>query len=93
MARMNPQAINFKKSPSAVPATITPPSTLALRTTVPLHAAQQRESAAGDHRGDDCKEAAMDVDIVASIQERLASITSEAAGHCRRDDTLQSKDL
>ena len=40
MARMNPQAITFKESPSAVPATVTPPSTSALRTTVPLHAAQ-----------------------------------------------------
>ena len=40
MAKMNPQAITFKESPFAVPATVTPPSTLALRTAVPLHAAQ-----------------------------------------------------
>ena len=40
MARMNPQAISFKESPSAVPATATPPSTSALRTVVPLHATQ-----------------------------------------------------
>ena len=40
MARMNPQAISFKESPSAVPATVTRPSTSALRTAVPLHATQ-----------------------------------------------------
>ena len=40
MARMNSQAISFKESPSAVPTTVTRLSTLALRTTVPLHAAQ-----------------------------------------------------
>ena len=39
MARMNPQAISFEASPSAVPATVTPPSTSALLTAVPLHAA------------------------------------------------------
>ena len=95
MARMNPLAISFKESPSAVLATVTPPSTSALRTAVPLHAAQQIESAAGDHRGDDRREAAtgMDVDIVASTQEPPASITSGAAGHRRGDDTLQSRDL
>ena len=95
MARMNPQAISSEASPSAVPATVTPPWTAALRTAVPLHAAQQTESAAGDHRGDDRREAAtgMDVDIVASTQEPPASITSEAAGHRRGNDTLQSRDL
>ena len=40
MARMNRQAISFKESPSAVPATVTRSSTSALRTAVPLHAAQ-----------------------------------------------------
>ena len=40
MARMNPQAISFKESPSAVLTTVTPPSTSTLCTTVPLHAAQ-----------------------------------------------------
>ena len=62
---------------------------------MPLHAAQQTESAAGDRRGDDRREAAtgMDVDIVASTQEPPASITSGAAGHRRGDDTLQSKFL
>ena len=35
MARMNPQAISFKESPFAVPATITRPSTSALRTAGP----------------------------------------------------------
>ena len=39
MARMNPQAISSEAFPSAVPATVTPPSTSALRTAVPLHAA------------------------------------------------------
>ena len=94
MAGMNPQAISFKESLSAVPATVTPPSTSALRTAVPLHAAQQTESAAGDRRGDDRREAAtrMNVDIVASTQEPPASITSRAAGHHRRDDILQSRD-
>ena len=83
MARMNPQAMNFKESPSAVPATITPPSTLALCTAVPLHVAQQTELVAGDCRGNDRREAAsgIDVDIVASTQEPPASITSGAAGH------------
>ena len=95
MARMNLQAISFKESPSVVPATVTRPSTSALCTAVPLHAAQQTKSAAGDRRGDDRRKAAtgMDVDIVASTQESRASITSGAAGHCRGDDTLQSKDL
>ena len=90
MARMNMQAITFKESPSAVPATVTPPSTSALCTAVPLHAAQQIESTAGDCRGDDRREAAtrMDVDIVASTQEPPASITSGAARHRRGDDTL-----
>ena len=70
MARMNPQAISFKESPFAVPATVTSPSTSALRSVVPLHATQQIESAVGDRRGDDRREAAtgMDVDIVASTQ-------------------------
>ena len=51
--------------------------------------------AAEDRRGDDHREAAtgMDVDIVASTQEPLASITSGAAGHRRGNDTLQSRDL
>ena len=40
MARMNPQAISSEASPSAIPATVTPPWTSALCTTVPLHAAQ-----------------------------------------------------
>ena len=95
MARMNPQAISFKESPSAVPTTVTPPSTSSLRTTVPLHASQQTESAVADRRGDDRREAAtgMDVDKVASTQEPPTSITSGAARHCRRDDTLQSRDL
>ena len=95
MARMNPQAISFKESPSAIPAIVTPPLTSALHTVVPLHAAQQTESAAGDRRGNDCREAAtgMDVDIVESTQEPPASITSGAAGHRRGDDTLQSRDL
>ena len=95
MARMNPQAISSEASPSAVPATVTPPSISPLRIVVPLHAAQQTESAVGDRRGDDRREAAigMDVDIVVSTQEPLASITSEAAGHRRGDDTLQSRDL
>ena len=95
MARMNPQAISFKESPSAVLATVTRPSTSTLCTTVPLHAAQQTESATGDRRGDDRREAVigMDVDIVASTQEPPTSITSRAAGHRRGDDTLQSKDL
>ena len=95
MARMNPQAISSEASSSAVPATVTPPSTSSLPTAVPLHVAQLTESAAGDRRGDDRREAAigMDVDIVASTQEPPASITSGAAGHRRGDDTLQSKDL
>ena len=95
MARMNPQAISSEASPSVVPATVTPSLTLAPCTTVPLHAAQQSESATEDRRGDDCREAAtgMDVDIVASTQEPPASITSGAAGHRRGDDTLQSTDL
>ena len=95
MARMNPYAISFKESLSAIPAIVTPPSTSALRTAMPLHAAQQTESAAEDRRGDDRREAAtgMDVDIVASTQEPPASITSRAVGHRRGDDTLQGKDL
>ena len=95
MARMNPQAISFKESPSTIPAIVTPPSTSALRTAVPLHVAQQIESAAEDRRGDDRREAAtgMDVDIVASTQEPLASITTGAARHHRGDHTLQSRDL
>ena len=95
MARMNPQAISFRESPSAVPATVTPPSTSTLRTAMPLHAAQQTESAAGDRRGDDRREAAigMDVDIVASTQEPPTSITSGATGHRRGNDTLQRRDL
>ena len=95
MARMNPQAISSEASPVAVPATVTPPSTSSLPTAVPLHVAQQIKSAAGDHRGDDHREAAtgMDVDIVASTREPPASITSGVAGHRRGDDTLQSRDL
>ena len=95
MARMNPQARSSEASPSAVPATVTPPSISPLHIAVAPHAAQQTESAAADRRGDDRREAAtgMDVDIVASTQEPPASITSGAAGHRRGDDTLQSKDL
>ena len=95
MARMNPQAISSEASPSAVRATVTSPSTSSLPTAVPLHAAQHTESAAKDRPGDDRREAAtgMDVDIVASTQEPLASITSGAAGHRRDDNTLQSIDL
>ena len=90
MAKMNPQAISSVASPSAVLATVTPPSTSALHTAMPLHAAQQTESAAEDHQGDDRREAAtgMDVDIVASTEEPPASITSGASGHRRRDDTF-----
>ena len=95
MARMNPHAISSETSLSAVPTTITSPSTLALRTAVPLHAAQQTKSAAGDHRGNNRREAAtgMDVDIVASTQEPPASIMSGVVGHRRREDTLYSRDL
>ena len=95
MARMNSQAISFEASLSAVPATVTPLSISPLRIAVALHAAQQTESTAVDHRGDNRREAAtgMDVDIVASTQEPPASITSGAAGHRRGDDTLQSRDL
>ena len=95
MAKMNPQAISSEASPSVVPKTVTPRSTLALRTAVPLHAAQKTKPAAGDRRGDDRREEAigMDVDTVASTQEPLASIMSGAAGHCRGDDTLHSRDL
>ena len=95
MARMNLQAISSEASPSAVPATITPPSISPLRIAVAPHAAQQIESVAADRRGDDRKEAAtgMDVDIVASTQKPPASITSRAAGHRRGDDTLQSRAL
>ena len=95
MARMNPQARSSEASPSAVPATVTPPSISPLRIAVAPHAAQQTESAVADRRGDDRREAAtgMDVDIVASTQEPPASITSGAAGHRRGDDTLQSRDL
>ena len=95
MARMNSQVRSSKASPSSVPATVTPSSTSALRTAVPLHAAQQTESTAGDHRGDDHREAEtrMDVDIVASTQEPPASITFGAAGHHLGDDSMQSKDL
>ena len=95
MARMNPQAISSKASPSAVPAAVTPPSISPLRIAVAPHAAQQTESAAADRRGDDRREAmtGMDVDIVASTQEPPASITSGAAGHCQGNDTLQSRDL
>ena len=62
---------------------------------MPLHSAQQTQSAANDRRGYDRREATigMDVDIVASTQEPAASITSGAAGHRRHDDTLQSRDL
>ena len=90
MARMNPQAISFEASPSAVPATVTPPSISPLCIAVAPHATQQIESAVADPRGDDRREAAtrMDVDIVASTQEPPASITSGAAGHRRGDDTL-----
>ena len=95
MARMNPQAISSKASPSAIPATVTTPSISSLRIAMAPHAAQQTKSTAADRRGDDRREAAtgMDVDIVASTQEPLASITSGAAGHRRGDDTLQSRDL
>ena len=95
MARMNPQAISSKGSPSAVPATVTPLSISPLRIAVAPYAAQQIESAAADRRGDDRREAAtgMDVDIVASTQKPPASITSGAARHRRGDDTLQSRDL
>ena len=95
MARMNLQAISSEASPSVVPATVTPPSISPLRIAVAPHAAQQTESAAADRLGDDRREAAtrMDVDIVASTQEPLASITSGAAGHRRGNDTLQSRDL
>ena len=95
MARMNPQAISSEASLSAVPATVTSPSTSAFRTAVPLHAAQQTESIVGDRRGDNRREAAtgMDVDVVASTQEPPTSITSGAAGHRRGDDTLQNTDL
>ena len=48
MARMNPQAISSEASPFAVPATVTPLLTSSLPTAVPLHAAQQTESAAED---------------------------------------------
>ena len=95
MARMNPHAISFKESLSAIPAIVTSPSKSALPTTMPLHVAQQTESETEDLRGDDPREAAtgMDVDIVASTQEPAASIMSGAAGHRRGDDTLQIKDL
>ena len=68
MARMNPQARSSEASPSAVPATVTPPSISPLCIAVAPHAAQQTESPAADRRGDDRREAAtgMDVDIVAS---------------------------
>ena len=90
MARMNPQAISSEASPSAVPATVTPPSISPLRIVVAPHAAQQTKSVATDRRGDDRKEAAtgMDVDIVVSTQEPPTSITSRAAGHRRGDNTL-----
>ena len=95
MARMNPLAISSEASPSAVPATVTPPSTSSLPTAVPLHATQQTVSAVGYRRGDDRREAAtgMDVDIVASTQEPPVSIMSGVAGHRRSEDTLQSRDL
>ena len=95
MARMNPEAISSEASPSAVPATVTPPSISPLRIAVAPHAAQQTKSAAADRRGDDRREVAngMDIDIVASTQDPPASITSGAAGHRRGDDTLQSRDL
>ena len=62
---------------------------------MPLHAAQQIESAAAHHRVDDRREAAtgMEVEIVASTQEPPASITTGAAGHCRLDDTLIRSDV
>ena len=68
MARMNPQAISSEASSSAVPATVTPSTTSALQTAVPLHATQQTKSAAEDRRSNDRREEAtgMDVDIVAS---------------------------
>ena len=68
MARMNPQGISSEASPSAVPATVTPPSISPLRIAMALHAAQQTEFAAVDRRGNDRREVAtgMDVDIVAS---------------------------
>ena len=93
MAWMNPQAITFKESPSAVPATIIPLSTSGLRTAVPLYAAQQTKSAAED--GNNRREVVtgMDVDIVASTQEPPASITFGAARHHRGNDTLRSIDL
>ena len=95
MARMNPQARSSEVSLSSVPATVTPLLTSSLRTAVPLHYAQQTESAPTDRRVNDCREAAtgMEVDIVASTQEPPTSIMSGAAGHRRRDDTLQSRDL
>ena len=95
MARMNPQAISFKESPSTIPTTVTSPSISALPTAVSLHSVQQIESVAEDRRGDDHREAAtgMDVDRVASTQEPAASVTSGAAGYRRGDETLQSKDL
>ena len=95
MARMNPQAISSEASPSAVPATVTPPSISPLRIAVAPHATQQTEFAAADRRRNDRREAAtgMDVDIVASTQEPPASITSGAAGHRRGDDTMHSRDL
>ena len=95
MARMNPQAKSSEASPSAISATVTPPSISPLRIAVAPHAAQQTESAAANRRGNDRREAAteMDVDIVASTQEPPASITSGVAGHHRGDDTLQSRDL
>ena len=91
MARMNPQAISSEASPSAVPASVSPPSISPLRIAVAPHVAQQTESAAADRRGDDRREAAtrMDIDIVASTQEPPASIASGAAGHRRGDDTLE----
>ena len=95
MARMNPQAISSEASPSAEPATVTPPSISPLRIAVAPHVAQQTKSTAADHRGNDRREAAtgMDVDIVVSTQEPLASITFGAAGHPRGNDTLQCRDL
>ena len=95
MPRMNPQARSSEASPCAIPATVTPPSTSSLPTAVPLHVAQQTESAVENRRGDDRREATtgMDVDIVVSTQEPPASITSWAAGHRRGYNTLQSTDL
>ena len=95
IAKMNPQAISSEASPSAIPATVTPPSISPLRIAVAPHDAQQTQSAAAHRRGDNRREVAtgMDDDIVASTQEPPASITSGAAGHCRGDDTLQSRDL